>query len=76
MKEDERELLELLQIRTAAWRVGDQDMPYVRELVEEMDMNQKRAAYILTKWDGKDWYEYGVSVMAGWLTKEGMLVHV
>ncbi len=67
MKQDEKELLERLQKRTAE----DPNPPYVRQLVRDLGMNEKRAAYILEKWYGKGWYECGVSIMAGWLTEEG-----
>lgn len=67
MKDDERELLQRLQKRTAE----DKHQPYVRQLVTDLGMNEKRAAYILGKWANKGWYDYGVSVMAGWLTDEG-----
>jgi hypothetical protein len=42
----------------------------VREIVNEMGMNWKRAYYILTKWCGQDLYNYGVSPFAGWLEVE------
>jgi len=67
MKDDEKELLEWLQKRTTE----DPNPPYVRQLVADLGMNEKRAACILEKWAGKGWYDYGVSVMAGWLTDEG-----
>ena len=31
----------------------------------------KRELYILLKWAGNGWWEYGVSVRAGWLTPLG-----
>lgn len=67
MKDDERELLESLQKRTAE----DPNQPYVRQLVADLGMNEKRAAYICEKWATKGWYDYGVNVLAGWLTDEG-----
>ncbi len=72
MKEDEKKLLESLQKRTRE----DEHQPYVRQLVMDLDMNQKRAAYILLKWSNKGWYDWGVNVLAGWLTKDGMIVHI
>ena len=42
----------------------------VRDIVEEMGMDMKRAYYILTKWFGQDIYNYGVSAFAGWLEVE------
>ncbi len=66
MKDDECCLLTVLRKRTKFGHV------YVRDLVTELGMNEKRAAYILEKWYDKGWYECGVSIMAGWLTEEGM----
>jgi len=43
------------------------DRRVVREIVRELGMNEKRAAYILYKLDGQQYYNYGISVMAGWL---------
>ena len=34
-------------------------------------MHHKRAWYILDKWSGKGWYDYGVSLDMGWLTDTG-----
>lgn len=67
MKQDEKELL----IALCEKRTAENPYPYVRQLVRDLNMNAKRAAYILDKWTGKGWYNYGVSVMAGWLTDEG-----
>ncbi len=72
MKEDEKKLLYFLQERT----IEDEHRPHVRQLVMDLDMNQKRAAYICEKWTNKGWYDWGVNVLAGRLTKEGMSVHV
>lgn len=68
MKNDEREFLQWLQKRT----LEDPNQPYVRQLILDMGMNEKRAAYICEKWTNKGWYDYGVNVLAGWLTEEGM----
>lgn len=69
-------LMIMLQALTADSLFESGKVPDVRQLVWYVGMNEKRAAYILEKWCGKDWYEYGVSVFAGWLTKEGRLVDV
>jgi hypothetical protein len=34
-------------------------------------MHIKRLCAVLSKWEGKGWWEYGVSVRAGWLTDQG-----
>ena len=67
MKDDERELLQKLQRR-----IADDGNTSVRQLVADIGMHEKRAAYICEKWIGKGWYEYGVNVLAGWLTPEGI----
>lgn len=48
---------------------------YLREIVQGVGMNEKRAAYIFEKWESKGWLECGVSVMAGWLADKGMAVN-
>lgn len=72
MKEDEAELLKEIQSRTREMRPDG--FPHARDVVHEIGMNEKRAAYIFGKWADKDWYDYGISVMAGWLTERGMLI--
>lgn len=72
MKDDEAELLKIIRSRTREPRPDS--FPHARDIVHELGMNEKRAAYIFEKWACKDWYEYGVSVMAGWLTQTGMEV--
>lgn len=69
MKDDEKEFLERLRKRT----IEDPNPPYVRQLVSDLGMNENRAAYICQKWADKGWYDYGVSVLAGWLTDKGMM---
>lgn len=70
MKEDEKKLLKFLQKRT----MEDKQRLYVRQLIIDLDMNEKRATYICEKWTNKGWYDWGVNVLAGWLTKKGMNV--
>jgi hypothetical protein len=62
MKPDEKLLLDTIKARTTL-----KDFPYVRDLVKELGMNEKRASYILEKWTDKGIYSYGVSPFAGWL---------
>ena len=47
-----------------------------RELIntEGFPMNYKRAWYLLEKWSGKGWYNYGVTLDLGWLEEEGAVV--
>lgn len=63
-KEDERLLLKTLQRLPRPY--------YVREIVRNIGINENRAAYICEKWEQRGWYEYGVNVLAGWLTDEGI----
>ena len=42
-------------------------------LVESLGMNEKRAAYLLGKWTGKRWWDYGVSLFSGWFTPQAPL---
>jgi len=69
VKPDEQMLLDWMQ---TAVKLGD--TPYVREFCAYAGLNQKRAAYICEKWVDKGWYDYGVNVLAGWLTEKGMEV--
>jgi len=67
VKEDEKELLSAV--------VDKGDFPYrVREIVEELGMNENRAAYIFQKWADKGWYDYGVNVLSGWMMGTGWAV--
>ena len=69
MKDDERELLKLLQRRGGR----SLSFPTAWEFAESIGISYKRARYILRdKWPEKNWYEYGVSWRAGWLTTDGM----
>ena len=43
-----------------------------RIINEKMEINHKRAAYLLEKFSNKGWYDYGVSLDKGWLTEEGL----
>lgn len=42
-----------------------------RDVMVVMDMDGKRAAYLLRKWTHKGLYEYGVNLELGWLTETG-----
>ena len=71
MKDDEKRLLLELQRLCSGATL---DSPYVREVVRELGINENRAAYICEKWTVKGWYDYGVNVLAGWLTPEGLKI--
>lgn len=61
-KDDEKLLYQTIRARTTK-----DDAPYVRDVVNELGINEKRASYILEKWSEKGIYDYGVSPFAGWL---------
>ena len=77
--DDEKRLLAVLQERTRVWAAAGRPwtgltsstMPYVREIVRELGINENRAAYICEKWTERGYYEYGVNVLAGWLSDTG-----
>jgi hypothetical protein len=52
-------------------RALDGETPHIPSLIQAQGLNEKRAVYLLDKWEEKGWYEYGVSVLYGWLTPEG-----
>jgi hypothetical protein len=68
-KADERKLIVEIVKRTTGY---GKDAPYVRDLVRVLGIPEKRAVYILSKWASRDDYEYGVNVLAGWLTPSGI----
>jgi hypothetical protein len=45
---------------------------YLRPIFESLHIPNNRLIYLLYKFSGKGWYEWGVSPMAGWITKEGI----
>ena len=69
VREDEKRLLYELQQHSQI-----NSFVYVRDVVKELGMNEKRAAYILSKWEKRGWYNWGVNILAGWLTEEGKTV--
>lgn len=44
-----------------------------RDLIQSpgFPLHPKRAWFLLEKWTGKGWYDYGVAVDLGWFTDEG-----
>ena len=72
MKDDEKRFLKIMQEQ--AWRAGQTEgftMP--RRIIESLDwLPEKRAHYLLEKWVGKGWYDYGTVIDGGWMTEEGM----
>ena len=69
MRPDERQfLLTLLAERGCRGRFRRSP----RQLARDLGMNEERAIYLCGKWTEKGWYDWGVSVAAGWLTDEGV----
>jgi len=48
----------------------------IREMQERHGMAEKRCLFLLDKWAGRGWYDYGTCVDGGWLTPEGLGVDV
>ena len=66
-------LIKLLDLHRAYKRNGGK-MYYVREVVKELGIPEKRAAYILEK--HTSWYNYGISSLAGWVDDVDELTRV
>src|SRR5690242_14393266 len=66
MKPDERILLLAL-----AREPDEARRTFPRDVVQCLGMSEKRAEYILNKWERKGWFESGVSLGTGWLTSTG-----
>jgi len=66
MKPHERDLL----LAFDAAKRADPHL-YGRPWFTAYPMPINRVCYLLEKWCGKDWYDYGVNILCGWLTPEG-----
>lgn len=73
MKDDEKRFLKLMQARCNLEGMR-REFPRAIIAAKNSPVSRKRAAYILEKWLGKGWYNYGVSLDTGWMTREGMAV--
>lgn len=60
---------EALFRRLARYKPG---MVFPYTVVEELKLIPKAARATLEKWYRKGWFESGVSIETGWLTKEGL----
>jgi len=77
-KADARIFLKMLQ---DAQRLDvDRGVALVRPVVLGMNARygvcEKRCLFLLDKWVGRGWYEYGTVIDGGWLTAEGMALEV
>jgi hypothetical protein len=71
VKPDERAfLLKLLAERPRQLAQG----PYATDVGVSLGIHEKRALYLLRKWTGKSWWNWGVSLRGGWLTAKGIRV--
>lgn len=80
MKEDEKQFLKAVYERVTCYKLtgkeriglfGEPIRPCVRDVIKELGMNEKRALYLLDKWDSKGWYNWGVTIDLGWLEEKG-----
>lgn len=72
MKPDERQLLRrLAELQPGYGKRRPPEWAFATDVGVALGMAEKRAAYVLDKWAGKGWWEYGVSLRTGWLTPEG-----
>ncbi len=72
MKEDEKILLQLIQVQ------DDLVQPNISpiQIARRLKIPEKRAHYIFLKWSDKGWYDYGVSCRVGWLTEKGKKINI
>jgi hypothetical protein len=71
IKPDEITFLMLMQIRCRRAGLDGGETP--RAIIASIPhlVAEKRALYLLGKWEGKGWYEYGTVIDMGWLTEAG-----
>ena len=49
------------------WKAIWKERKSIRDIIKEVNINEKRAIYILQKWTDKGLYNYGISVLSGWI---------
>lgn len=77
-RQDEIELYAALRLAAADYRDADGNRgngywggrPVVTGLLCGLGINEKRGFYLLTKWSGKGWIDYGMWAWGGWFTDE------
>jgi hypothetical protein len=72
MKSDELELLLKLYEASLNAYCEPKQMIFPCDIIKQINMNTKRAFFILNKWVDNNWLEYGTSVFYGWLTSNGI----
>ena len=75
MKTDERYFLDLCKRELRCPYRGQNSGVFPRDLInsDKLQMNHKRAWYLLCKCADRGWYEYGTTLDMGWMTEKGML---
>ena len=73
VKRDEIELYAFLRYRAHHWIPGQRRIlcgVHMRDLIRDQKIvHPNRAWYLLEKWGGRGWYDWGVSIAAGWFTE-------
>ena len=72
IKADEVTFFMLMQqrCRTAGLDTGESPRAIIAD--SSHLINEKRAHYLLQKWTGKGWYDWGTVIDGGWMTEAGM----
>jgi hypothetical protein len=77
MKDDEKWFLKQIYDKCRNGFIGKDGLS-PRDIINSDEcvsrMSYKRCWYLLSKWDKKGWYDYGVSDDLGWLTPKGIEV--
>ena len=73
MKPDERALAAALLVAHGGpdGHLRRQDIALADAIGARVGLHHKRVLYILEKWMGRDWWDYGVTCRSGWFTPAG-----
>jgi len=77
-KQDARVFLRALQdaMLNSTERGTAMVRPVIKAMADQHGIPEKRCLFLLGKWEGKGWYEYGTVIDGGWLTAKGKAVEV
>lgn len=67
MKQDDE-----VQLMAELRRRVERESPNVRDILGELHIDLKRAAFICKKWSEQGLYEYGTNVLAGWISDKAI----
>lgn len=70
-KPDEIVLFAVLRVAHPRGSVGRRGF---LELCARLRMHEKRCFYLLMKWSGRGWWDYGTWAWGGWFTDEAPLI--